>query len=341
MRLAFAGTPAFAATALAALLDAGVEVGLVLSQPDRPAGRGQQLQASPVKALAQRHAIPVLTPPSLRPERGGAAAEEALARLRELSPDVLVVAAYGLLLPEAVLRLPAGLPLEDGTRAGAINLHASLLPRWRGAAPIVRAIEAGDARTGISLMQMDAGLDTGPILAQEAIDIGAEATAGSLTAELAQLGGRMIVAALRPAAARLQARPQPDAGITYARKVEKREAPLDWQSPARLLAARVRAFDPFPGASLRLDGSVIKVWRAQALDDAPGAALPEPAAAGTVLEAGARGIVVACGAPSSADRRLCLTGLQRAGGRRLDAREFLAGTPLRPGRVLPGAQDGS
>jgi methionyl-tRNA formyltransferase len=335
MRIAFAGTPAFAATGLAALIEAGFDICLVLSQPDRPAGRGQQPQPSPVKRLALAHGIPVSTPESLRPSRGGAQTEASLAQLRASAPDVLVVAAYGLLLPEAVLQIPRGLPIGGGT-VGAINIHASLLPRWRGAAPVVRAIEAGDARTGVTIMQMDAGLDTGPILMTEAVDIGPLTTAGALTEQLARLGGRMIVAALRALArGELQARPQPAEGVTYARKVEKSEAWIDWREPAATIAARVRAFDPFPGACSRLDGTTIKIWRAQAV--APRAVAV--AAPGVTQAVGPDGIVIACG-----DGSLCVTELQRPGGRRLPARDFLAGTPIAEGAAWgapPADADGS
>jgi methionyl-tRNA formyltransferase len=329
MRVAFAGTPAFAATALAALLDGGFDVCMVLCQPDRPAGRGQQVLPGPVKRLALDRALPVLTPASLRPERGGVATEQALAQLRAAAPDVLVVAAYGLLLPEAVLQLPRGLPLADG-RIGAVNIHASLLPRWRGAAPIVRAIEAGDTRTGITIMQMEAGLDTGPILLAEGFDIDPAVSAGELTLRLARLGGELVVRALRELAlGRLQARVQPADGVTYANKVEKREAWIDWRLPAARIAARIRAFDPFPGACSSIDGHTIKIWAAQQL---PEPQAPAGATAGAVLAAGPEGIVVACGHGC-----LRLTQLQRAGGRRLGAREFLAGTPLAVGSVWTGS----
>jgi len=343
LRLAFAGTPEFAAVGLAALFAAGFDVGLVLSQPDRPAGRGQRLQASPVKRLALAHGVPVLTPASLRPEKGGAAADEALAGLRDLAPDALVVAAYGMLLPESVLQLPRGLPLADGSRAGAINIHASLLPRWRGAAPVVRAIEAGDARTGITIMQMDAGLDTGPILLAEGLDIAPDCSAGELTGALAVLGARLVVAALQAAAhGGLRARPQAAQGACYARKVEKREAWIDWTAPAPVLAARIRAFDPFPGACSRLAGTPIKVWRARALDPAAdGPAVPP----GTIVATGPEGIVVACGPAPASDRPaapaaglLCLTQLQRPGGRRLDARAFLGGASIAAGMAWQGPE---
>ena len=326
MRIAFAGTPDFAATALQALLASGYEVCLVLCQPDRPAGRGQQVQAAPVKRLALEHAIPVLSPSSLRAERAGDEAEQALAQLRAAQPDVLVVAAYGLLLPENVLQIPRGLALPDGL-VGAINIHASLLPRWRGAAPVVRAIEAGDRQTGITIMQMDAGLDTGPILLMESIEIGAQETAGELTERLALLGARLIVTALRQIArCQLRSRAQPTEGIVYARKVQKREAWIDWREPAERLAARVRAFDPFPGACGRIAGQSIKLWRAQPVVASGPASGAHASLPGTVLQASAEGLLVACG-----EGLLRLEQLQRPGGRRLEAREFLARTPIAPG----------
>jgi methionyl-tRNA formyltransferase len=335
MRIAFAGTPAFAATGLEALLAAGFEICVVLSQPDRPAGRGMQRQPGAVARIAQARALPLLTPASLRPERGGAQTVAALEQLRAARPDVLVVAAYGLLLPEAVLQIPRGLPLGDSAGAAtALNIHASLLPRWRGAAPIVRAIEAGDRQTGISIMQMDAGLDTGPILLTEAVDIAPEISAGVLTAQLAALGAKLIVAALEGLrAGQLRAHGQPSEGVAYAHKVNKREAWINWQRPAHELAARIRAFDPFPGACSNLAGQTIKCWRSHVLPVAglgPRAAVSPAispvATPGTVLAAGPEGIVVACGTDA-----LCLTQLQRPGARRLDAREFLAGTPVAAG----------
>jgi methionyl-tRNA formyltransferase len=324
MRIAYAGTPAFAAAGLQALLAAGYEVCAVLSQPERPAGRGLQRQPGAVARIAQDRGLPLLTPPSLRPEKGGAAAVAALEQLRAARPDVLVVAAYGLLLPEHVLRIPRGLPLRDGgAPVTALNIHASLLPRWRGAAPIVRAIEAGDRQTGISIMQMDAGLDTGPVLLTRAVDISPRASAGDLTGQLALLGAELVVAALQGlAAGRLQAHPQPAEGVLYAHKVRKHEAWLDWERPAPELAARIRAFDPFPGACSNLAGHTIKFWRAEVVPDADPAAHP-----GSVLAAGPAGIVIACGMGA-----LCVTQLQRPGARRLEAREFLAGMPVTPGQ---------
>jgi methionyl-tRNA formyltransferase len=319
MRIVFAGTPSFAASALAALIDAapghGWTIPLVLSQPDRPSGRGMKLAASAVKQLAQAHGIPVDTPASLRKGDEAAAARQ---RLREAMPDVLVVAAYGLILPQDVLDIPAGLRPGWSPRLTAINIHASLLPRWRGAAPIARAIEAGDESTGITIMQMDAGLDTGPMLLAEAVPIPPDATSGALTDTLAALGARLIVEALSRVN-ELVATPQPD-GATYAPKIDKAEAWLDWSQPNRVLARRVRAFDPFPGASTSLQGTPIKVWRAVAVS-ARSASAP-----GTVTDAGAEGVTIACG-----DGALRVTELQRPGGKRLGARDFLAGFPLRAG----------
>jgi methionyl-tRNA formyltransferase len=320
MRIAFAGTPRFAAAALTAILDAGHAVPLVLTQPDRPAGRGLKPRASAVSELATRRGLPLLSPRSLRDESGDRDAREAVAALGSAAPDLLVVAAYGLILPQRVLDVPGGIAGRSGV-ARAINIHASLLPRWRGAAPVARAIEAGDEQTGITLMQMDAGLDTGPMIGSEAIPIEATDTTGMLTERLAELGARLIVSWLREAPQGLwRAAAQPAAGVTMARKVGKHEAWLDWREPAALLARRVRAFDPEPGASGRLGDGLVKIWAAQAVAEAPTA---EP---GTVLAAVADGIRVACG-----EGVLLIRELQRAGGRRLRAREYLAGTPIAAG----------
>jgi methionyl-tRNA formyltransferase len=312
MRVGFAGTPAFAAAALAAILDAGFDVPLVLTRPDRPRGRGLAVLPSPVKALASGRGIPVLQPPTLgTPE----ARSEALA----VPLDVLVVAAYGLLLPPAVLSWP---------RHGCINVHASLLPRWRGAAPIERAILEGDAETGISIMRMDEGLDTGPVIERVRVPIAADETGGTLTSKLAATGASAIVAALSRlrAAGALPAAPQPDAGATYAPKIAKREAVIDWTREAGAIARQVRAFDPALGAATTLGGLALKVWRASAEAAAPGA-LP-----GTVLAAAPAGIVVACG-----EGALRIVLLQPAGGRRMDARAFLSGRALAPGAPFGGA----
>jgi methionyl-tRNA formyltransferase len=319
MRIVFAGTPPFAATALAAILQAasvrGWTIPLVLSQPDRPAGRGMKVTASAVKQLAADHGIAVLTPASLR--RGEEAAE-ARQRLLAAAPDVLVVAAYGLILPQEVLDVPAGLRPGWQPPLSAINIHASLLPRWRGAAPIARAIEAGDATTGITIMQMDAGLDTGPMLLSESVSVSPEATTAELTEVLGALGARLIVQALSGADA-LIATPQPE-GATYASKIDKAEAWLDWSQSSDVLARRVRAFDPFPVASTMLRGVHVRLWRAAPVPEAGAAS------AGTVVAADAGGVGIACGRGV-----LRVTELQRAGGRRLPAREFLAGFPVQAG----------
>lgn len=330
MRIVFAGTPEFAAAALAALIDAapaqGFAIPLVLSQPDRPAGRGMKLVASPVKQLAAAHGLRVETPATLSLKKGGAEAAAAHEALRSADPDVLVVAAYGLILPQAVLDIPRGLASPAGP-IGAINIHASLLPRWRGAAPVARAIEAGDAETGITIMQMDAGLDTGPMLAAQRLPIAGDDTTATLTAKLAALGAQMIVDALaRGARGELRPQPQPSEGVTYAHKLDKREAWLDWTQPAQRLACRVRAFDPFPVACGTLRGQVIRFWRAHS--DAADAATP-----GTVLAANADGVRIACG-----EGALVVTELQRAGGRRLASREFLAGMPIAAGEAFVAAE---
>ncbi len=328
MRLVFAGTPEFAQVALQRLLSAGFDVALVLTQPDRPGGRGMKLQASPVKQLAQAHGIPVAQPRSLRldgkyPE-DAAAARQALA---DASADVMVVAAYGLILPQWVLdamRQPQ--PGRAKSGLGCLNIHGSLLPRWRGAAPIHRAIEAGDTVTGITIMQMDAGLDTGDMLLMEREPIRPDDTTGSLHDRLAALGGRLVVEALEMAACGgMNATPQPAEGVTYAHKVEKHEALIDWSQEAALIARRVRAFDPFPGASTLLAGEPLKVWAARAR---PGR--PADAHAGQVLAVSPAGIDVVAG-----DGVLTLTQLQRAGGKRLPAAEFVRGAGgLQPGVVL-------
>jgi methionyl-tRNA formyltransferase len=319
MRIVFAGTPPFAAAALSAIIEAapgrGWTVPLVLSQPDRPAGRGMKLNPSPVKQLAMAHGIAVDTPSSLRK---GETAEAARQRLRSAAPDVLVVAAYGLILPQDVLDIPTGLrpDWEPGLRA--INIHASLLPRWRGAAPIARAIEAGDAATGITIMQMDAGLDTGPMLLARSVVIEPRMTAGALTDVLATLGAELIVEALANVET-LAATPQPD-GATYASKIDKREAWIDWRLSSEELERKVRAFDPFPVASTWARETPIKLWRAEVEREAP-AAPP-----GTITASGGHGVTIACGRGA-----LRVTELQRPGARRLPAREFLAGFALQPG----------
>ena len=315
MKIAFAGTPEFAAVALQRLLEAGHEVPLVLTQPDRPAGRGMKLQASAVKLLALDHGLQVAQPRSLRLD--GKYPEDAQATqwlLRDAGLDAMVVAAYGLILPQWVLDTPV---------KGCLNIHASLLPRWRGAAPIHRAIEAGDAETGVTIMQMDAGLDTGDMLLMDTLPIAADDNTARLHDKLAALGGRLIVDALARLD-QLTRTPQPAEGVTYAHKIEKHEALIDWTLPAEVLARRVRAFDPFPGALTHLGHDNLKIWAAQA---EPGAADGPPP--GTVLETSAQGVRVATG-----QGVLRLMELQRAGGKRLPAAAFLQGADLHPGLRL-------
>ena len=303
MKLAFAGTPEFAAVSLAALLAARHEVTLVFTQPDRPAGRGLKPQPSAVKRLALEHGLSVLQPATLKDP----AAAGALAAARA---EVMVVAAYGLLLPRALLALPP---------RGCVNVHASLLPRWRGAAPIQRALLAGDSETGVTIMQMDEGLDTGAILLARAIPIAPQDTTGTLHDKLAALGAQLLVEAL---AANPAPRAQDAAAATYAPRIDKREAEIDWARPAADIERQVRAFAPLPGAQTALDGAVLKIWRAHVERGTHGAP-------GTVSAAGADGIIVACGADA-----LRITELQRAGGKRLAAQAFLSGSRLERGARL-------
>lgn len=297
MKLVFAGTPEFAALSLQAIIAAGHQVVLVLTQPDRAAGRGLALHASPVKQLAEAAGIEVFQPPTLRDPL-------AQARIRTAAAEVIIVAAYGLIFPQAVLEMP---------RFGCINIHASLLPRWRGAAPVQRALLAGDQETGVCIMQMDAGLDSGPVLLSARQPINEDDTASSLQNRLAEQGALLIVEAL--AGLPLPAQSQPPAGITYAAKINKAESALDWRLPAVQLERQVRAFNPVPGASCCLDGNLLKVWRAELV---AGAGLP-----GEILAVQRSGIVVACG-----EGALRLVELQKAGGKRLAAAQFLAGTPV-------------
>jgi methionyl-tRNA formyltransferase len=312
MKIIFAGTPEFAAVALQALHEAGFEIPLVLTQPDRPAGRGMHLQPSAVKQYALAHDIPVAQPLSLRmdskdPQRA-AEAREAHERLLATDYDAMVVAAYGLILPRSTLDIKP-----------CINIHGSLLPRWRGAAPIHRAIEAGDAETGVTIMQMEEGLDTGPMLLIERLPIGPHDTTGTLHDKLAAMGAAMCVKVLRKMEHGIvEAVPQPEAGVTYAAKISKDEAALDFTAPARDIGRKIRAFNPFPGAHASVNGTTIKLWNAEVLD-AGSSAQP-----GQVLAADAQhGIVVACGSGA-----LRLTELQKPGGKRLAATEFIKGFPL-------------
>jgi methionyl-tRNA formyltransferase len=321
MRIIFAGTPEFARVALAQLHAAGFEISLVLTQPDRPAGRGMKLHASSVKQFAVDHAIPVAQPRSLRldgkyPED----AASARAAIKSTQADAMVVAAYGLILPQWVLTTP---------RLGCFNIHASLLPRWRGAAPIHRAIEAGDSETGITIMQMDAGLDTGDMLLVEKTAILPTDTTASLHDRLAALGGRLMVEALELAACGgLNPVRQPEQGISYAHKIEKHEAAIDWTQSAASIERRIRAFNPFPAAASPVAGETLKIWAAAVLPGpVPAGALP-----GQVTAVGGQGVDVAAG-----DGVLRLSCLQKPGGKALDAAQFLRGFALAPGMVFGAA----
>ena len=301
MRLIFAGTPDFAVAALEALIAAKHTVALVLTQPDRPAGRGMRQTPSPVKRVAQQHDIDVFQPQSLK-------MADHQAKIAAVSADAIVVAAYGLILPQAVL---------DMARMGCINIHASLLPRWRGAAPIHRAILAGDRETGITIMQMAAGLDTGPMLLRDSIPILADDTSKTLHDKLANLGAQMIVRGL----AQLQngdlpAVPQPEIGITYAAKISKAEALIDWNFRAEEIERKVRAFNPFPVAQTHWRGETLRIWKGELAGE-------ENRSPGSIIAVEKDRIIVACGAGA-----LALTELQRAGGKRLTAREFLLGATI-------------
>ncbi|MGQ9365544.1 methionyl-tRNA formyltransferase [Azospirillum sp. ST 5-10] len=311
LRLVFMGTPDFAVPSLRALIDAGHQVVCVYSQPPRPAGRGQQVQPSPVHRFAEAHGIPVRTPKSLRNA-------EAQAEFAALAADAAVVAAYGLILPQPVL---------DAPRLGCLNVHGSLLPRWRGAAPIQRAILAGDGETGITIMQMDAGLDTGAMLLAESVPITGTTTAATLHDALAALGARLIVAALDGlAAGRLTPRPQPQEGVTYAAKLTREDGRLDWNGDAAAIDRQVRALTPWPGCWFEAAGERIKVLAAEPLDGAADGAAP--AAPGTLLD---EALTVACGRGA-----VRLTRVQRPGKAAVDGAAFLRGFSLSPGSVLGG-----
>lgn len=303
LRVIFAGTPDFASASLQALLDSRHQVIAVYTQPDRPAGRGRKLTPSPVKTLALTHDLPVRQPASLKT----AEAQEALA---DLEADIMVVVAYGLILPQAIL---------DAPRLGCLNVHASLLPRWRGAAPIQRAIEAGDSESGVTIMQMDAGLDTGAMLLERRTPITATTTGGELHDTLAELGGEAIVEALDALAEReLDAIPQPETGVTYAAKLSKAEGELDFTRSASELSARIRAFNPWPVAWTLLGDDTLRVWLAEPAtrrDDDP-EALP-----GTLLPPDSDALRVACG--THAGEVLRVTRLQLPGGKALDAHDLL------------------
>ncbi len=307
MKLIFAGTPHFAAAALMALHRTGHEVCLVLTQPDRPAGRGMKLGSSAVSQVAGRLGLALAKPTTLKDDAWQAT-------LRELGADIMIVAAYGQLLPRAVLDIP---------RLGCLNIHGSLLPRWRGAAPLQRAIEAGDAESGITIMQMDAGLDTGAILLEKKVPIAPNETGGSLLAKLTELGASTIVEALETLPA-LKANPQPPDGATYARKIDKSEARIDWRQPAAVIERRIRAFDPFPGCETKISDAHIKIWRAKVVDGSAAGALP-----GTVTSDDRQTVTVQCG-----DQQLQWITVQKPGGKRVSASEFLHGTPIAAGTRL-------
>jgi len=303
LNLVFAGTPEFAARSLEALFDSPHRVIGVLTQPDRPAGRGLKPAAPPVKRLAAARGVQVDQPASLKDTN----VQEELRRRR---PDAIVVAAYGLILPQAVLEIP---------RYGGVNVHASLLPRWRGAAPIQRALLAGDRETGVSIMQMDAGLDTGPVLLRESVAILADDTAGSLHDRLAELGGRLVVQALSELeAGRLSPIPQGTEGVTHAPKLDRREFSVDWRESALAVCRRVRALNPSPGATTHLRSVGVKIWRCTT---ASGQGAP-----GEVLRADASGLFVACG-----EGAVSVSELQRSGGKRLTAADFQRGFRISTG----------
>jgi methionyl-tRNA formyltransferase len=323
MRVIFAGTPEFARVALVQLHAAGFEIPLVLTQPDRPAGRGMKLQASSVKQFALEKGIALAQPRSLRldgkyPE-DAMAARDAIVAARA---DAMVVAAYGLILPQWVL---------DAPRLGCFNIHASLLPRWRGAAPIHRAIEAGDTESGITIMQMDAGLDTGDMLLTDKLAILPTDTTGTLHDKLAVLGGRLIIETLELAGCGgLQPVPQPDGGITYAHKIEKNEAAIDWRLDAEIIARRIRAFNPFPGAASVLAGETVKFWLAEVI---PGSQQQEAVLPGQVLAVSPQGVDIATGAGV-----LRATRMQKPGGKSMDVADFVRGFALQPGLVFQGME---
>ena len=306
VKMLFAGTPDFALASLRALLSAGLVPAAVLTQPDRPAGRGKKITASPVKKFALEAEIPLLQPQTLKDP-------EVVNKITAMQPDIIIVAAYGLILPQAVLDIPVH---------GCLNVHASLLPRWRGAAPVQQAILEGDSETGISLMQMEAGLDSGPVFATSATPIGAAETAGELHDRLALLGGELLVEKLAEIlAGTLDSAPQDDSMATYAGKVKTADAAIMWSNCAAKILRKIRAYNPVPGAFFDLDGARIKCWRAELHDGIEGPG-------GTIQAAGKEGLDVACG-----EGGLRLLELQRPGGRRITAAEFAAQTQLQGKRL--------
>ena len=308
MKVIFAGTPDFAAAALKAIAAAGFEIPLVLTQPDRPKGRGMQLAPSPVKQAALELGLRVAQPEKLRNNA------EALQMLKEVEADVMVVAAYGLILPQDVL---------DAPKHGCLNIHASLLPRWRGAAPIQRAIEAGDAETGVCIMQMDIGLDTGGVVSEHRYAIQPTDTANEVHDALMNLGAAAIVADLQQlkTEGRLKSVKQPEEGVTYAQKLSKEEARIDWNESAAVIERKIRAFNPVPAAWVEYQGKPMKIWRAEAV--------AQQGRAGEVLSCSSDGLIVACG-----ENALKITQLQPSGGKRMDIAAFAAGHTVEAGTVL-------
>ena len=308
MKVIFAGTPDFAAAALKAIAAAGFEIPLVLTQPDRPKGRGMQLAPSPVKQAALELGLRVAQPEKLRNNA------EALQMLKEVEADVMVVAAYGLILPQDVLDTP---------KHGCLNIHASLLPRWRGAAPIQRAIEAGDAETGVCIMQMDIGLDTGGVVSEHRYAIQPTDTANEVHDALMNLGAAAIVADLQQlkTEGRLKSVKQPEEGVTYAQKLSKEEARIDWNESAAVIERKIRAFNPVPAAWVEYQGKPMKIWRAEAV--------AQQGRAGEVLSCSSDGLIVACG-----ENALKITQLQPSGGKRMDIAAFAAGHTVEAGTVL-------
>ena len=308
MKVIFAGTPDFAAAALKAIAAAGFEIPLVLTQPDRPKGRGMQLAPSPVKQAALELGLRVAQPEKLRNNT------EALQMLKEVEADVMVVAAYGLILPQDVL---------DAPKHGCLNIHASLLPRWRGAAPIQRAIEAGDAETGVCIMQMDIGLDTGGVVSEHRYAIQPTDTANEVHDALMNLGAAAIVADLQQlkTEGRLKSVKQPEEGVTYAQKLSKEEARIDWNESAAVIERKIRAFNPVPAAWVEYQGKPMKIWRAEAV--------AQQGRAGEVLSCSSDGLIVACG-----ENALKITQLQPSGGKRMNIAAFAAGHTVEAGTVL-------
>lgn len=317
MKIIFAGTPDFAAVALKHLIDAGHEIALVLSQPDRPSGRGMKLTPSPVKKLALEHGISVITPATLSLKRAPEESARIHAQLKAVGADLLVVAAYGLILPQQVLDCAKGIGRNGDIRA--INIHGSLLPRWRGAAPVARAIEAGDKETGVVLMKMELGLDTGPMIRTVRTAITTKDTADTLMMRLAQIGAELLVESLKTPD-ELDWTPQPEEGITYAAKLLKTEAVIDWSLPAEVIANKIRAFNPFPGTIFDKNGLPVKIWQAETIDLS--------GRPGEVLDT-AQGLVIACG-----ERALRATVLQKPGKPKMNFGPFLQSLPFTVGEVV-------